>query len=161
MWLKIETDRTENTENESNSEPSKTNRTKPKPRCIVSALVLSTDHIYHRAAKRPGDKFDRSMTRDKLLDNNPTLFIFYFYSNDDPIDSKTNKRTDSRNADSRNGDSRNKQVTTATAVSHAFPWCVRLSSYIPGFASVDLIGENNQVRLEYILLAHCMYTSIL
>ena len=39
MWLKIETDRTENTENESNSEPSKTNRTKSKPRCIVSALV--------------------------------------------------------------------------------------------------------------------------
>ena len=29
-------------------------------------------------------KFDRSMTRGKLLDNNPTLFIFYFYSNDGP-----------------------------------------------------------------------------
>ena len=57
-------------------------------------------------------------------------------------------RSDSRNADSRNGDSRNKQVTTATAVSHAFPWCVQLSSNIPGFLSVDLIGENNQVILE-------------
>ena len=39
-------------------------------------------------------------------------------------------------------------VTTATAVSHTIPWCVRLSSNIPGFVSVDLIGENNQVILE-------------
>ena len=31
----------------------------------------------------------------------------------------------------------------------AFPWCVRLSSNIPVFVSVDLIGENNQVILEY------------
>ena len=28
-------------------------------------------------------------------------------------------------------------VTTATAVSHAFLWCVRLLSNIPGFLSVD------------------------
>ena len=42
----------------------------------------------------------------------------------------------------------NKPVTIATAVSHAFPWCVRLSSNIPGFVSVDLIGEKNQVILE-------------
>ena len=86
------------------------------------------------------------MTRGKLLDNNPTLFVFYFYSNNDPRDKKTDDRTDSRNADSWNadswnGDSRNKQVTTATAVSHAFPWCVRLSSNIPGFVSVDLMGK--------------------
>ena len=50
--------------------------------------VSSTDHIYLRAAKRRGDKFDQSMTRVKLLDNNPTLFIFYFYSYDDPRDLK-------------------------------------------------------------------------
>ena len=31
----------------------------------------------------------------------------------------------------------------------AFPWCVRLSSNIPGFVSVDIIGENNQVILEF------------
>ena len=42
--------------------------------------------------------------------------------------------------------------TTATAVSHAFPWCVWLSSNIPGFVSVDLIGENNQVILEFIII---------
>ena len=53
---------------------------------LVICRVSSTDHIYHRAAKRRGDKFDRSMTLGKLLDNNPTLFIFYFYSNDDPRD---------------------------------------------------------------------------
>ena len=38
--------------------------------------MASTDHIYHRATKRRGDKFDRSMTFGKLLDNKPTLFIF-------------------------------------------------------------------------------------
>ena len=31
---------------------------------------------YHRAAKRQGDKFDRSMTRGKLLGNNALLLIF-------------------------------------------------------------------------------------
>ena len=29
-----------------------------------------------------------------------------------------------------------------------FPWCVRLSSNKPGFVSVDLIWENNQVIIE-------------
>ena len=38
--------------------------------------VSSTCHIYHRAAKRRGDEFDRSMTRGKLLDNDTQLFIF-------------------------------------------------------------------------------------
>ena len=52
------------------------------------------------------------MTRGKLLDNNPTLLIFYFYSNDDPRDWKTDDKTDFRNAVSRNGDSQDKPVTT-------------------------------------------------
>ena len=39
-------------------------------------LVLSTDQIYHLAALRLGDKFDRSMTLGKLLGNNAPLFIF-------------------------------------------------------------------------------------
>ena len=38
--------------------------------------MSSTDQIYHPAAKRPGDIFDRSMTQGKLLDNNGKLFIF-------------------------------------------------------------------------------------
>ena len=46
--------------------------------CLVIYLVSLT-------ASRLGDKFNRLMTRDKLLDNNPTLFIF-FYSNDDSRD---------------------------------------------------------------------------
>ena len=33
---------------------------------------------------RLGDKFDRSMTLGKILGNNALLFIFYFYSNNDP-----------------------------------------------------------------------------
>ena len=39
----------------------------------------------------------------------------------------------------------------------AFPWCVRLSSNIPGFVSVDLIGENNQVILEFCLNTDGMF----
>ena len=44
--------------------------------CLVICRVSSTDQIYHQAAKRRGDKFDRSMTRGKLLGNNAPLFIF-------------------------------------------------------------------------------------
>ena len=43
---------------------------------ILYYIILFTDQIYHRAAKRRGDKFDRSMTRGKLLGNNALLFIF-------------------------------------------------------------------------------------
>ena len=35
-----------------------------------------TDQIYHRAAKRRGDKLDRLMTRGKLQDNDKQLFTF-------------------------------------------------------------------------------------
>ena len=34
--------------------------------------------MYHRAAKRRGDIFDRSMTRGKLQDNDTQLFIFIY-----------------------------------------------------------------------------------
>ena len=44
--------------------------------CLVICLVSSTDQIYHLAASRLGDKFDRSMTRGKLLGNKAPLFIF-------------------------------------------------------------------------------------
>ena len=44
--------------------------------CRVICLVSSTDQIYHLAASRLGDKFDRSMTLGKLLGNNALLFIF-------------------------------------------------------------------------------------
>ena len=50
--------------------------------------MSSTGHIYHGAALRLGDKFDRSMTRGKLLDNDTQLFHFYFYSNNDPTSPK-------------------------------------------------------------------------
>ena len=38
--------------------------------------MSSTYQIYNIAASRFGDKFDRSMTLGKLLDNNAELFIF-------------------------------------------------------------------------------------
>ena len=38
--------------------------------------MLSADQIYHLAASRLGDKYDRSMTLGKLLGNNALLFIF-------------------------------------------------------------------------------------
>ena len=58
---------------------------------LFSNLPSVIDHSNlspSREASRRGDKFDRSMTRGKLLDNNTSLFIFYFYSNDDPRDPK-------------------------------------------------------------------------
>ena len=45
-------------------------------RSNLSPSRESTDQIYHRAASRLGDKFDRSMTLGKLQDNNAQLFIF-------------------------------------------------------------------------------------
>ena len=64
-----------------------------------------TDQIYHQAAKRRVDKFDRSMAPGQLLDNNTTLFISILMMTQGT--QKTDDRTDSRNADSRNGDSWN------------------------------------------------------
>ena len=52
----------------------------------ISPCKLGCPLLLKEIKKRRGDKCDRSMTRGKLLDNNPTLFIFYFYSNDDPTD---------------------------------------------------------------------------
>ena len=61
--------------------------------------VSSTCHIYHRAAKPRGDKFDRSMTRGKLLDNDTQLFIFIPFlimTQLHPRDPETDNRSDSR-----------------------------------------------------------------
>ena len=60
--------------------------------CLVICRVSLTNQIYHRATKQRGDKFDGSMTRGKLLDNNTSLFIFYFYSNDDPRDPENRRQ---------------------------------------------------------------------
>ena len=54
-------------------------RNKNEKLCIIVLVICRvslTGHIYHRAAERRGDKFDRSMTRGKLLDNDTQLFIF-------------------------------------------------------------------------------------
>ena len=43
---------------------------------MKSGALLPSNVECHRAAKRRGDKFDRSMTRGKLLVSNAQLFIF-------------------------------------------------------------------------------------
>ena len=55
---------------------------------LLSSNLPSVIDRSHLSPSRgaQGDKFDQSTTLGKLLDNNPTLFIFYFYSNDDQRD---------------------------------------------------------------------------
>ena len=80
------------------------------------------------------------MTRSsKLLDNNPTLFIFCFYSNDprDPENRGQNRFSEQTSYNPLNG------KAWLTAV-------LRLSANIPTLVSVDLIGEKNQVILELL-----------
>ena len=91
----------------------------------------------HQAAKRRGDKFDRSMTLGKLLGNNAPLFIFIsilIMTQLHPRDQKRDKRTDSRN-----GDSRKKQLQPKRGF---------ISANNALFVSVDLIGEKNQVYIR-------------
>ena len=94
------------------------------------------------------DKFDRSMTRSKLLDNYTTLFIFYFYSNDDPRDPEN--RRQNRFSERRFSERRFSEQTSYNRL-NGKAWLtavVRLSANIPTPMSVDLIGEKNQVILE-------------
>ena len=71
-------------------------------RCaLLSCNLPSTDQLYQQDAKRRGNKFDRLMTRGKLLDNNAQLFIFISILMMTKGTQKTDNRTDSRNGDSR------------------------------------------------------------
>ena len=102
--------------------------------CLVICRVSSTGHIYHRAAKRRGDKFDRSMTRgEKLPGNNAPLFFFISVL----------------------------IMTQLISFLHFLLTAVRTGrlGVLPikiyrgnnaVFVSVDLIGEKNQVILELI-----------
>ena len=119
---------------------------------LLSSNFPSADQIYHRAAKRGGDK-DRSMTRCKLLDNNPTLFIFS-YSNDDPRDlenTRQNRFSERRFSERRFSEqtsyNRLRGKARLTAV-------LRLSANIQTFVSVDLIGEKNQDILSIFVNIH-------
>ena len=96
--------------------------------------MSSTDQIYHRAAKRRADEFDRSMTRGKLLGNNAPLFIFISIL----------------------------IMTQLISFLHFLLTAVRtgrlgilLIKIYRGnnavFVSVDLIGEKNQVILESVI----------
>ena len=105
--------------------------------------MLSTDHIYHRAAKRRGDKFDRSMTRGKLLGNNAPLFIFISILIMTQLISFLWKNSHG--------------LLQLHVGREALAYCQCASALISWnkalFASVDLIGEKNQVILE-LLISH-------
>ena len=113
--------------------------------CLVLCRVSSTDQIYYRAAKWRGDKFDRSMTRGKLLDNDTQLFIFISIlimtqlHQRDPENRQQNRFSERRFSEK-------KTVTTG--------WMGKrgLSANNAQLMSVDLIGEKNQVILELTII---------
>ena len=121
--------------------------------CLVICRVSSTDQIYHRAAKRLGDKFDRSMTsrlgdkfdrsmtRGKLLGNNALLFIFISILIMTQIISFFCERMKTRNSHG---------LLQLHVGREALAHCQCLYRENKAlFVSVDLIGEKNQVILEY------------
>ena len=109
--------------------------------CRVICRVSSTDQMYHRAAKRRGDKFDRSMTRSKLLGNNALLFIFISILIMTQLISFFCERMKTRNSHG-----------LLQLGREALAYCQCASALISGnkalFVSIDLIGEKNQVILE-------------
>ena len=108
---------------------------------------MSSTDLYHRATKQRGVKFNQSMTRGKLLDNNTTLFIFYFYSNDDPRDPENRRQNQfsERRFSEQTSYNRLNGKVWLTAV-------LRLSANILTLVSVDLIGEKNKVILEFTII---------
>ena len=112
--------------------------------CLVICRVSSTDQFMSRGAS-------------KLLDNNTTLFIFYFYFNDDPRDpeNRRQKRFSERQFSEQTSYNRLNGKAWLTAV-------VRLSANIPTLVSVDLIGEKNQAILEFhVVSIKCQYSHVI
>ena len=113
--------------------------------------VSSTCHIYHRAAKRRGDKFDRSMTRGKLLDNDTQLFIFISIlimtklHPRDPENRQQNRFSERRFSKKKPSYNRLNGKAWLGLITTSYD----LSGNNAEFVSVDLIGENNQFILEY------------
>ena len=106
--------------------------------------VSSTDQSYDRAAKQKGDKFDRSMTRDKLLDNNTTLFNFYFYSNDDQSDQENRRQN-------RFSERRFSEKKLQTVEWESVAYCSSTEHYrliMSSSCPLILMGEKTQVILE-------------
>ena len=86
------------------------------------------------------------MTRDKLLDNNTTLFIFYFYSNDDPRD-PVNRRQN-RFLERRFSERQFSEQTSYNRL-NGKAWLTtvaQLSANIPTIVSVDLINRGQESR---------------
>ena len=79
------------------------------------------------------------------------LFLFLFYSYDDPRDYRKQTTEPILGTPILGMAILGTNTLQPLLQCHAFPWCVRLSSNILGFVSVDLIGECNQVISEYII----------
>ena len=98
------------------------------------------------------------MTQGSLLDNNTTLFIFYFYSNDDLRDPENRRqnRFSERWFSEQTSYNRLNGKALLTAVE-----LVRLLVNILRLVTVDLIGEKNQVMLEYRIFFKSWHFDIL
>ena len=103
------------------------------------------------AAKWRGDKFDRSMTLGKLLDNDTQLFIFIsililVMTQLHPRDSENRQQN---RFSERHFSKKKKPVTTGWMGKRGVAYCILdLTENNAQFVSVDLIGEKNQVILE-------------
>ena len=96
-----------------------------------------------------GDKFDRSMTLGKLLDNDTQIFIFISvlimtqHHPRDPENRQQNRFLERR-------------FWKKTPVTTGWMGNWALSVNNAQFVSVDLIGEKNQVKLNIIFLYFCL-----
>ena len=95
-------------------------------------------------SSRLGDKCDRSMTRGKLLDNNPTLFFLFFSLL--IMTEGTRKETTGPILGTAILGTNQLQLVEWEGV--AYCSCVGISGNIPRFVYVDLIGKTIQVILE-------------
>ena len=110
--------------------------------CLVNCRVSSTCHIY---------KFDRSMTRGKLLDNDTQLFIFISILIMTQLHQRNpENRQQNRFSERFFSEKKKKQLQPVEWESVAWLTAsLDLSGNNAEFVSVDLIWEQNQVILEY------------
>ena len=104
--------------------------------CLVICGVSSTD------------KFDRLTTRGKFIDNNTQLFIFISILIMTQLHPRDPENRQQNQFSERRFSEKKKPVTTGRMRKRG------LSAYNAQFVSVDLIGEKNQVILEFCINSH-------
>ena len=109
--------------------------------------MSSTGQFYHRAATRRGD--DRSMTRCKLLNNDTQLFIFISIlimtqlHPRDPENGQQNRFSERASWEKNSYNRLNEKAWVGLMPVRIY------REIMPSSVSVDLIGEKNQVILEF------------